>query len=559
MTINIPTPTVSNEFKATFTTSEKVSDFESTDIYVANANVSQFTQVDLNTYTALITPTANGQTSVGIIGGSITDVVGNTNVAFTVNTNYFLGIDSFTFTGVSEKDSIFQTPLGGSITSYVPFGTSLDALTATFTLSDTTTAYIGTTLQTSATTVNDFNGAVTYTTKAKNEMLTSEYTVDVIVKENTACDLLSYNFAIPSATGAITPTVNGGTVTLEVPYGTSLSNLVANFTISDSATVYISSIEQISGSSANDFSATVTYIVVAQNTDFSNTYTVNVQTAANTACELLTYGIVTPASTGTITGSNVDVIVPYGTPVENLIALFTVSDNASVSVLSNAQTSGVSATDFTNAVTYVVTAENTAFSKTYTVSVHISDNQERELLTFDIVIPASAGIITTVDTANGTVAVDVPFGTSVDNLIATFTTSDSATVTVDGTEQESGITANDFTANLDYTVTAQDNRLNKVYVVTVNILPNTEAELIDFSILSPATAGTITRSDTGGLVELMVSTGTNLTSLVAQFSVSENATATVDGLEQTSTVTANNYSDTLKMVVTSEDNSTRKT
>lgn len=559
VTIDIPTPMVSNEFKATFTTSEKVSDFESTDIYVANANVSQFTQVDLNTYTALITPTANGQTRVGIIGGSITDVVGNTNAAFTVNTNYFLGIDSFTFTGVSEKDSIFQTPLGGSITSYVPFGTSLDALTATFTLSDTTTAYIGTTLQTSATTVNDFNVVVTYTTKAKNEMLTSEYTVDVIVNENTACELLSYNFAIPSATGAITPTVNGGTVTLEVPYGTSLSNLVANFTISDSATVYISSIEQMSGSSANDFSATVTYIVVAQNTDFSNTYTVNVQTAANTACELLTYGIETPASTGTITGPNVDVIVPYGTPVENLIALFTVSDNASVSVLSNAQTSGVSANDFTNAVTYVVTAENTAFSKTYTVSVHISDNQERELLTFDIVTPASAGIITTVDTANGTVAVDVPFGTSVDNLIAIFTTSDSATVTVDGTEQESGITANDFTANLDYTVTAQDNRLNKVYVVTVNILPNTEAELIDFSILSPATAGTITRSDTGGLVELMVSTGTNLTSLVAQFSVSENATATVDGLEQTSTVTANNYSDTLKMVVISEDNNARKT
>jgi hypothetical protein len=153
--------------------------------------------------------------------------------------------------------------------------------------------------------------------------------------------------------------------------------------------------------------------------------------------------------------------------------------------------------------------------------------------------------------------VHVPYGTTLDNLTATFTTSDSAQVYIDQTEQQSGTTSNDFTNVLDYKVIAQDTNYSKTYAVIVSPLPNTAAELLDFSIQNPAADGTITRDTTGGKVAITVSTSTNLKSLIGLFTLSENATASVDGVEQESSVTVTDFSDTVQFIVTAEDAITR--
>ena len=77
-----------------------------------------------------------------------------------------------------------------------------------------------------------------------------------------------------------------------------------------------------------------------------------------------------PTSTGTIIDQNAQTIavtVPYGTAVTNLVASFTTS-GAVVAVNSTPQTSGTTANNFTNPVTYTVTAAD-ATTQDYTVAV----------------------------------------------------------------------------------------------------------------------------------------------------------------------------------------------
>ncbi|MDH4189856.1 MAG: DUF5018 domain-containing protein [Betaproteobacteria bacterium] len=83
-------------------------------------------------------------------------------------------------------------------------------------------------------------------------------------------------------------------------------------------------------------------------------------------------------------------------------------------------------------------------------------------------IAASVANYGTIDEVNKTIAVTVPSGTSLTALIATFTVSSGATVTVNGTTQVSGQTINNFTNPVVYTVRAQDGSTAS-YTVTVTV------------------------------------------------------------------------------------------
>lgn len=77
-----------------------------------------------------------------------------------------------------------------------------------------------------------------------------------------------------------------------------------------------------------------------------------------------------PAATGVINGTDISVTVPIGTDVTALAATF-IHTGASVAVGAVAQTSGVTANDFTAAVTYTVTAAD-ATTQDFVVTVTIS-------------------------------------------------------------------------------------------------------------------------------------------------------------------------------------------
>lgn len=80
----------------------------------------------------------------------------------------------------------------------------------------------------------------------------------------------------------------------------------------------------------------------------------------------------------------------------------------------------------------------------------------------------SADVAGIVDDSAHTVSVEVPYGTDVTALVATFAVSDGASVKIDGIVQTSGTTPNNFTNPVTYTVTAEDgSKQNYTAAVTV--------------------------------------------------------------------------------------------
>ena len=71
-------------------------------------------------------------------------------------------------------------------------------------------------------------------------------------------------FAFTVINPNITGVISGTTISLTVPTGTNITNLIANFTISPKATIKVGSTIQISGQTANDFTNQVMYVVTAE-------------------------------------------------------------------------------------------------------------------------------------------------------------------------------------------------------------------------------------------------------------------------------------------------------
>ena len=117
------------------------------------------------------------------------------------------------------------------------------------------------------------------------------------------------------------------------------------------------------------------------------------------------------------------------------------------------------------------------------------------------------------------IAGTVPFGTDRSSLIALFDKNEGATVTVNGVEQVSGETANDFTNTVEYKVVSKDGKIENTFTVDVTNAQNTEAKLISMTI-----AGYNCNIDQDNkAITLNIPGGTSLTSAFVQYQISENA------------------------------------
>jgi|GEM_PF-2634396 len=200
----------------------------------------------------------------------------NTTKNYTVTVSVALNTDkeitAFSFASLSPV--VNGTISGTTITLTVPFGTSRNPLTATFTTTGASVK-IGGTLQISGTTANNFTSAKTYTVTAADTS-TKNYTVTVNVAPNTAKEITAFSFA--GLSPVVNGTITGTTITLTVPFGTSRNPLTATFTTTG-ASVKIGTATQTSGVTQNDFTSSKTYIVTAADTSTKN-YTVTVNVAA---------------------------------------------------------------------------------------------------------------------------------------------------------------------------------------------------------------------------------------------------------------------------------------
>ncbi|MGA2553489.1 MAG: hypothetical protein ABSF20_01750, partial [Smithella sp.] len=265
---------------------------------------------------------------------------------------------------------------------------------------------------------------------------------------STAKAITAYSLNSPLTSATIDE--NTKTISITVPYDTSVTALVATFTTTG-ATVKVGSTAQVSGTTPNDFTNPVSYIVTAANGSTA-TYTVTVTVALSPEKAITVFSFNNPVASGTIDehAKTISLTVPYKTNVTGLIAVFTTT-GASVKVGSTVQVTGTTPNDFTKPVSYVVTAADGS-TATYTVTVTVALNPAKAITSFSLTSPAATGFI---NESSKTIFVIVPFGTDITALAATFTTT-GASVQVGSTAQISGTTPNDFTNPVTYTVTAED-------------------------------------------------------------------------------------------------------
>jgi PA domain/Secretion system C-terminal sorting domain len=349
------------------------------------------------------------------------------------------------------------------VTFNLPTGTDVTKLVFTYTVSPLAKAYIFDSLgadkdsifTTDVTKVNA-SGAVKIKVVAEDGSF-KYYDLIVKVVKSSSKLITAFSFTTPAATA----TIKDGVISLSVPKGTDVTNLIAKFTASAKSTVFVGETPQVSGTTPNNFSDTVSYKVVAEDGSFV-VYKVFVTVLKSTGNSITKFSFEDPAVTGVITGTNILVKVPKATDFTTLVASFEASTDAVVKIGANVQISGVTSNDFTNPISYDVTSES-GVTKTYKVTVEeMTESNLCNIVSFGFESPKATGVV-----SGNKVTVTVPKGTDLTKLVASFTLSAGATAKVDTVKQVSGVTANDFTGVVKYDITAADNYNKKSFEVTV--------------------------------------------------------------------------------------------
>lgn len=263
------------------------------------------------------------------------------------------------------------------------------------------------------------------------------------------------SFALNGTAGVI----SGQNITVTMPYGTDVTSLVATY-ITTGQSVKVANETQVNGVTANNFTNPVIYTVIASDGSSQN-YTVTVNVAPSDAKAITAFAL--NGTSGTISGQDIAVTMPYGTDVTSLVATYTTTGQ-SVKIGNVTQTSGITSNNFTNPVVYTVTAAD-GTTQEYTVTVTVATGAANEMIEFSL-----DGTIGVIDQTNNTIAVAMPYGTSdLTSLTATYLTNGES-VAVCGSPQVNGVTENNFTNPVTYTVYAA-NGDTRDYVVTVTIKP----------------------------------------------------------------------------------------
>jgi len=350
---------------------------------------------------------------------------------------------------------------------------------------------------------------------------------------------------IPSQTAAITSTpytVDGvGETITNVPFGCTLATLKSNLTASSNGTfeVYLADGTTI----ATDLATGYKVIVTAQDGVTKKTYVITIN-AAKTGKDILTFSFTEQTSAAVLGAGTIAVTVASSSTITTLVATFTLSDGATVKIGATSQVSATTANDFTNAVTYVVTAEDgTTKNWVVTVTKSVTLNTATDFTAFSV----PSGSTAVIDAVNHTITTELPYGSSRSALIATFTLSAGATVKVGATAQVSATTANDFASAVTYTITAEDGTTVQPWTVTVSVnAGSSDATVTSSAYTVDGTAGTIVNIPYN---ETLANFKTKLTpAALAAFEV-YNA----DG-----TTVATNIASGYKVIVTSQ-NGTKKT
>ncbi|MFI8604321.1 beta strand repeat-containing protein [Cellulophaga baltica] len=426
----------------------------------ANETLNELINITPGTYTLTYVSTELGQTTLEFLlkdsnGQELVQIV-SFEVVNELSTEK--EITSFIVNGVEG------TKVGTDITIELPEGTDLTTLSPVI-------IHTGASISPESETSQDFTNVVIYTVTAQDQTI-QEYTVTLTVEGNEAKDIT--DFIIDGVAGIIT----GTNISLTLPAVTDVTAL--------SPTVIHTgaSVNPTSGV-AQDFTNPVEYTVTATDgTTKMYNVTVSLALALSSDNDITSFSI--DGVAGVISGTTITVTLPAGTNVSSLTPAIIHNGNTLNPDTGTAQ-------DFTNPITYTVTADNLE-TQEYSVTVIVPTlSDTKDITSFSI--DGVAGVI-----SGTTITVTLPAGTDVISLTPAVI-HDGNTVNPD-----TGI-AQDFTSPVEYTVTAADGS-TQVYSVTV-----TAPALSSTKAITAFTIGTVNGTVTGTNISLTLPAGTDVTTL----------------------------------------------
>lgn len=179
------------------------------------------------------------------------------------------------------------------------------------------------------------------------------------------------------------------------------------------------------------------------------------------------FGTLNPPVTATISGTNVTAQVPFGTDVTALQPTIGISTGAKISPASGL------ARDFTNPVSYTVTAKDGTTTRDYTVTVTIADPTEAVINTFSV--PGATGV--DIDQVAKTIVIRLPEGTDATALVPTITT-----LPAEASVNPASGVAQDFSSPVTYEVSIGSVKTSyTVSVVFLTLGMNVDAATVQFA------------------------------------------------------------------------------
>jgi hypothetical protein len=273
-------------------------------------------------------------------------------------------------------------------------------------------------------------------------------------------------FSINGVAGIINE--NAKTITITLPYDTSVSSLMPVINVSPGASVYPASGDSV------DFSSSQTDTVTAEDGSTAQ-YTVTVTLTSDTQQDgkaITAFSINDVAGIINENAKTIAITLPYDTSVSSLMPVINVSPGASVYPASG------DSVDFSSSQTYTVTAEDGSTAQ-YTVTVTLAPDTRRDgkaITAFSINDVAAA-----IDEAAKTITLTIPadLGSSFVYGTTAITVSEGARVSPDS--GESGYFSHD--TPYYYTVTAENDTWVR-YTLRVHVA---EKRILSFSLVNGGT------------------------------------------------------------------------
>jgi tRNA threonylcarbamoyladenosine modification (KEOPS) complex Pcc1 subunit len=381
------------------------------------------------------------------------------------------------------------------------------------------------------------------------------------------------------SSGALSPAFSSTTTSYTDFVANEVSSVTVTPTRNEShATITVNGNPVTSGSASgtinlNTGSNTITVIVTAQD-GATKTYTIAVTRAAPTLSSDATLSALT-ISSGALSPAFSSTTTSYVNSVENGTSSVTITptrneSHATITVNGNSVTSGsasgtINLNTGSNTITIVVTAQDNS-TKTYTIIVSRDSPSASNDATLSSLI-ISSGTLSPAFSSNTVSYTDfVANGVSLVSVTPTRNESH-ATITVNGNPVTSGSASGAINLNvgsntITVIVTAQDGITTKTYTIVVGRASPTLSSdatlsslIISSGTLSPAfSSSTISYTDS-------VANGTSSVTVTPTRNES-HATITVNGSSVTSgsasgTINLNTGSNTITVIVTAQDNSTK--